>query len=285
MKTLVNAAALERCLAAVERHVNSPRYFGQASQVPKVSLPESIFETINQVAAAIRNPIVFRRRGKFLVVTGLDKVGKETVCFNPRKTTGVQSVVSFLKSLGFNVFALNPPTYGTVMGNLVSAYLGRGESAFSFEGELSDEHAWLLFSLDRAQYNYSLRSWLSRPNSVVLSKGWTERQLAYQMALGIKKARILRFERNLLKQDYTLVLEAPIETLLERLSSDGIPDLYEREPMLRRVFELMSDLARIYPYGEVFSVNASRSVVETSRHVNTKIAELLSQRRVRPVEE
>jgi dTMP kinase len=181
--------------------------------------------------------------GLFITVSGIDKAGKETQCFNPDNLEGVVSIQSLLKGYGYRVYAISLPSYNSLLGALVGAYLGRSDirHKITIIGRIDDDLAWILWSLDRGQYAGKISNWLKDRKVAILAKRWTESNLAYQAAKGIDPSRILRFERNVPQPSLTLVIDIPVEEVLRRASK---PDIYEQnisylEEVRRMYFKLV----------------------------------------------
>jgi len=250
---LIKAEELELALKEIEEEV---REASAPEEVELRHVPEPLKEDVER---AIRG-LFYRgeRRGKFLVVTGIDKAGKETHCFNPAKLKGIRAIGSVLDEMGYRVLGVRQPSYETLLGRLVSSHLGFGDL---IEGRVSKDYAWLLWSLDRAQHNFEVVDWLREEGNVVLSKRWCESNVVYQMAQGIDPGRIESFERGIAKQDYTILLDIPVEESLKRSAS---LDRYESPEFLRRVRELYLRLPLYYPYGELYVVDANRGLEEVN---------------------
>lgn len=251
---MISAGMLERALKKVEETVSVP----PPEEVRlELDLPDPLLQEFFKAIKGLFYP-ERERKGKFLVITGIDKSGKDTHCFNPLRLKGVRPIFSLLKEMGYSVLGLKQPSYDTVLGRLVASYLGLGSL---IEGRLSKEFAWMLWSLDRAQHNARVIDWLREEGNAVLSKRWCESNIVYQMAQGIDVERIERFERGIAKQDYTILLDLPAEESLKRSRS---PDRYETLGLLKRIRGLYLELPLHYPYGELFVVNASRSLKEVN---------------------
>ncbi|MEM2740061.1 MAG: hypothetical protein QXQ29_04595 [Candidatus Bathyarchaeia archaeon] len=181
--------------------------------------------------------------GFFIAVSGIDKSGKETQCFNPDSLEGVVSIQNLLKSYGYSVHTVSLPSYDSLLGSLVGAYLGRSDIRYkiTLAGRVDEDLAWILWSLDRGQYAIKVSDWLRSRRVAILAKRWTESNLAYQAAKGIDPSRILRFERNIPQPKLTLVIDIPVEEVLRRAEK---PDLYEQnigylEEVRRMYFSLI----------------------------------------------
>lgn len=212
--------------------------------------------------------------GKMIVVTGLDKSGKETQAFNPERNPKITSIYDYLLSKSYTVLKISLPSYKSTFGSLVAAYLGKEEVSVQILGKLPTEVAWILWSLDRAQHNLAIQKWLRQSSShIVLSKRWTETNIAYQTPLGIDEKRILSFERNILKQDYTLVIDVTPKVAMKRMTdSKEEPDRYETFDFLVEVNERYGNLEQYYPFGRIFHVNGCQQI----KKVNKALLEVLS---------
>jgi len=212
--------------------------------------------------------------GKFLVITGIDKSGKETQCFNPKRIKGVLSIYDFLIGLSYKVLKVSLPSYETNLGALVASYLKK-ESNVIIKGELSKDYAWILWSLDRAQHNGAIIEWLNDdPDNVVLSKRWLESNVVYQKANGIDEKRISNLEENMVKQGYTFIIDLPVDTALKRI--DGLEckeDLYEDAIFLEKVRKLFLNLKDYYPFGKIFAVDG----MDPPDVVNKQILDILKE--------
>lgn len=233
-----------------------------------------------EVVKAVKNLFVkeARREGKFIVVSGVDKVGKETHCFNPRRLKGITSLSSHMNLRSHRVLKIRQPSYETLLGGLVSSYLGRKGSHFKIDGRISEDFAWILWSLDRAQHNRMVMDWIPKRKTTVIAKRWTESNVVYQKARGIDVKRVLRLERNIAKQDLTIVLDAPLEILMNRIIGGHDKDFYESKPMLEKVRKLYLNLPQLYPYGEVFIMNSSRSLKEVNADIISAADEFLAEK-------
>ncbi|HID19188.1 TPA: hypothetical protein EYP27_06585, partial [Candidatus Bathyarchaeota archaeon] len=109
-----------------------------------MKLPITLRKEFTKALKELLNPVKAVRRGFFLVVTGIDKAGKETQCFNPYGIPGVKPVRKFLAEMGVEVFSVALPSYETLLGSLVEAYLKTDHGGVKIEGEVSDDYAWIL---------------------------------------------------------------------------------------------------------------------------------------------
>lgn len=225
---IVDATELRRSLVDIESAVNAADLKGLQSSAGTWRIPRELKGSMFSVAASL---VCFKpspRLGKFLVVSGVDKSGKETHSFNQSKLPQITSVRDHLISLGFDVLPINLPSYDTLLGSLVGSYLGRRRGAAVIKGELGNDYAWLLWSLDRAQFNGEVDAWLAKgPRSVVLAKRWTESHVIYQSEAGVEPRRVIRFEEKVVKQDFTVVLDISPSTAMARLRTRPDRDNYE----------------------------------------------------------
>lgn len=267
----IDGAELEGVLSFIEENIRTiplkELLFEVSSNGHK--LPKELVRGINKAISELVGP---RRQSiaRFIVVSGPDRSGKETQCFNRRHFDGIIGLNKFLFNQGYMVLGLSLPSYHTTLGSIVAAYLNHPKAIWKFDGEISKEYAWLLWSLDRAQHNSRILEWTAKSaRHIVLSKRWLESNTVYQKNQGIDEGRILAFEDSVVKQSHTIVLDAPIPTIKERLRGRS-RDRYEQPEMLQKVRELYLGLPQLYPYGDFYLVDASREM----REVNLDLIQL-----------
>jgi thymidylate kinase len=273
---IIDANELQKSLADVERFVTSSDAEALRSAGMTWRIPAKVVKKFVEVGESL---IAFRpspRAGKFLVISGVDKSGKETHSFNQSRLAKITSVYDHLNSDGFKVLPINLPSYETLLGSMVGAYLGRRDSGVEIRGELSPSFAWLLWSLDRAQFNRKVDGWLAEgPRNIVLAKRWTESHAVYQPEVGVDRGRVITFEGRIVKQDFTVVLDiSPAQALL-RLRSRSDRDNYEHASLIERVRHRYLTLSEIYPYGDVYLVDASRSLEEVNSDILSLVDRIL----------
>ncbi len=268
---IFNAALLDEALRKIERLVDSNDVFNAEveREVESMEVSARLKKEFLKALRGLLNPVKTPRRGFFIVVTGIDKSGKETQCFNPMKIPNVKSVKDFLVELKGEVLPISLPSYGTPLGSLVGAYLGARGVDVRLSGEVSEEYAWILWSLDRAQYNDAVKSWLSWKNHFVLARRWIESNLCYQTVRGVSEERILRFERNIEKPDLMLVIDITAEEALIRA---GEKDRYERLDFLKKVREKLLEISFRGLVGQTVIVNGFGSPSD----VNERLLKILS---------
>ncbi len=279
---VVSADSLGVALKTVEQAVCVNSVSGELAESrlrqARSDLPPPVLEAIISATREALKPLEETRLGRFIVLTGLDKAGKETQCFNPSRLAGVKSVRDFLEERGFKVLAVNLPSYDTLLGSFVGAYLGTAHIAWpvGIEGDLPTDLAWILWSLDRAQHNGRVGRWLAQSRwNVVLAKRWTESHIAYQAALGVEERRILRFERNIAQPDYTLVLDISARETIERSARLGRDvDRYEQASFLAKVRENYLQLAAKRVGGMLRIIDGHGSPQEVNANVLSTLVEL-----------
>jgi thymidylate kinase len=273
---IIDAEELQRSLADVERAVTGYDVEALRSAAETWRIPVKVAKEFVEVSKSL---IAFQpspRAGKFLVISGVDKSGKETHSFNQSRLAKITSVYDHLNSKGFKVLPVSLPSYETLLGSMVGAYLGRRDSVVEIRGELSGSFAWLLWSLDRAQFNSRVDGWLAAGSrNIVLAKRWTESHAVYQPEVGVDRERVIRFEGRVVKQDFTVVLDiSPAQALL-RLRSRSDRDNYEHASLIERVRRRYLTLSEIYPYGDVYLVDASRSLEEVNADILSLVDRIL----------
>lgn len=289
----INADDLENILFTVENIVERSESAGKKAptflqELRKQSkgIPKTLSREFVEVTKILVTPSHLSL-GQLVVMTGIDKSGKETQAFNHENKPGILSLYDCLIGKSFKVLKLALPSYYTALGSLIASYLGKENSQIAIVGNLSKDIAWVLWSLDRAQHNPRVEKWLEgSAKNFVLSKRWTETNIAYQKPLGIDEKRILRFERNIAKADYTIILDIPIELVFRRMETSGeIPDKYETSEFLRIVSETYRNLEHVYPYGKIFHVDGSGSFEEVNKRLLKIISHIESSRSIHTISE
>jgi len=192
-----------------------------------------------------------RRRGLIVAIEGVDAVGKRT-----------QSVLlqAWLKRRRLKAASLSFPDYETPIGGEIRAFL-------SGERDFQAEVRHMLFAANRWE-KVPIISRSRTENDVVIVNRYTESNLVYGAANGLRLEWLAALEDGVPRSDLVLVLDAPPKGLVSR--RPGPKDSYERDhDMQVRVGELYRELAPRFGWtvidgsGSIQSVH--RSVAEAVR--------------------
>jgi len=148
-------------------------------------------------------------RGILISIEGIDAVGKRTQA---------SILSSWLHSKGYPTRTISFPDYGTTLGAEIKAFLLGGRS-------YSPEVRHLLFAANRWEKKDELESMLSTPGVVIVNR-YSESNLAYGVANGLKLEWLVNLEVGLPKPDEVIVLDAPPSVLQSRRGRSK--DEYER---------------------------------------------------------
>ncbi|ADY00363.1 MAG: dTMP kinase [Vulcanisaeta sp.] len=164
----------------------------------------------------------------FVAVEGIDGVGKSTVISMLRKK---------LESNGYRVYTTAEPSQSPI-GRLIRDWLLKPSSNAAHPSIFA-----LLFTADRVQHYYGEVKPKLDSGYLVITERYMESTLAYQGAMGLPQEWLMELHRFVPRPDLTIILDAPIETVIGRLSNRRELEVFEvnkeflskvREFLLRR---------------------------------------------------
>ena len=149
------------------------------------------------------------RKGKFIVIEGIDQSGKKT-----------QSILlrNRLKKKGYKVGYISFPKYNTSIGKLVKKCLH--DDSFSLE------MSHILLSANRWESEKEIRYKLENMDFVVCNR-YCDSNIAYGLANGLKKEWLENLDLGLPKSDLTILIDIPITESVLRKSENR--DRYEKD--------------------------------------------------------
>lgn len=153
-------------------------------------------------------------KGILISIEGIDAVGKRT-------QTSILS--SWLRAKGHTTHTVSFPDYGTTLGKEIKSFL-LGMRNYP------PEVRHMLFAANRWEKKKELESILSR-TSVVIVNRYSESNLAYGVANGLRLEWLANLEKGLPKPDTVIVLDAPPAALHSRRGPNQ--DEYERNSGLQ----------------------------------------------------
>jgi dTMP kinase len=175
--------------------------------------------------------LLLQKKGFLLVIEGIDGTGK---------TTLAARLAERLRETGRTVVLLREPTDGEY-GRRIRALAKDGRQNVRPADELE------LFIRDRIENcRENIRPALERGEFVVMDRYYLS-SAAYQGALGLDPEMILnRNERIAVLPDLVLLLDIPVQTGLQRISSfrKSGPDLFESGPYLEKVRSIFLGIRR-----------------------------------------
>ncbi len=196
----------------------------------------------------------------FIALEGIDGVGKTTIALRLAK---------ILESYGYRVFLTSEPTNSPI-GVLIRDWLLKDEEA-SHPAVYA-----LLFVADRVQhYHGVIRGYLDR-GYVVITERYSESTIAYQGAMGLPIEWLEELHRFVPRPDLTVVLDAPLNVIAERLKSRGRLEKFERNlDFLAKAREILLKRASSFGYP---IIDTNRDVGEVVNDVLNLVLNLLKRR-------
>jgi len=193
------------------------------------------------------------KRGKFIVIEGLDGCGK---------TTQLKLLTEKLREQGEKVIETNEPTKGSV-GKLVRQVLEK-------KVILPPDALQLLFVADRSDHlKQTIKPALSA-GKVVISDRYLWSTIAYG-SLNLDKNWLLSLHRYCLYPNISIFLEVKPKTCLQRIGLRGEnKTIFEEEEKLRRVWQTYQWLAKKFRE-DIIIIDGERKPEAISREILNKI--------------
>ncbi len=196
-----------------------------------------------------------RTKGVLIGLEGIDAAGKKT------QTSLLESG---LRSRGLKVTTMSFPDYTTVIGKEIRGFL---EGTRIYPPEVRH----MLFAANRWEKKDWIEGLLER-GDVVLVNRYTESNLAYGVANGLRLDWLSNLEEGLPRTDLVLVLDAPPSATYDRRASTG-KDQWERDLKLQeQARAAYLRLARKFGWRVV---DASLNIDEIRRSVSKAVSTLL----------
>lgn len=179
----------------------------------------------------------------FIAIEGIDGVGKSTVISILRKK---------LERDGYRVYATAEPSQSPI-GKLIRDWLLKPGSVAVHPSIFA-----LLFTADRVQHYYSEVEPMLNSGYLVITERYMESTLAYQGAMGLPQEWLMELHRFVPRPDLTIILDAPIETVIGRLSNRRELEVFEiNKEFLSRVRSILLERASLNNYPVI---NAGREL-------------------------
>jgi len=185
------------------------------------------------------------RKGKFIVIEGIDQSGKKT-----------QSILlrNRLKKKGYKVGYISFPKYNTSIGKLVKKCLH--DDSFSLE------MSHILLSANRWEAEKEIRYKLENMDFVVCNR-YCDSNIAYGLANGLKKEWLENLDLGLPKSDLTILIDIPIIESVLRKSENR--DRYEKDrKFLNNVKSRYKKLATMNKWSRI---KGNKSKEEVSKEI------------------
>jgi dTMP kinase len=199
-----------------------------------------------------------QKRGFFIGIEGIDAVGKRT------QTT---LLTSWLQSKGLKTGFASFPDYSTKIGEEIHAFFHGGR-------DYPPEVIHMLLAANRWEDKRKVESLLAE-NQVVVVDRYSESNLAYGVANGLRLGWLQSLEAGLPKTDLVLVLDAPPEALHGRRPESHDP--YERSSAVQEnAREAYRRLARKFGWK---IIDASQGVQKVHESLATAVAKLVLARK------
>jgi dTMP kinase len=205
-----------------------------------------------------------RRRGRFIVVEGIDGAGS---------TTHSKRLSKVLRRRGDDVRLTCEPTAGPI-GGLIRQVLQR--RLFVPDATGPRAFAWstmaLLFAADRLDHLDSMIVPALRESATVISDRYDLSSLAYQSVTAPGGQDVVPWIRELnkraLRPDLTIVIDGPAEVAAERRGSrGGSEELFENMEIQRRLAGVYARAEELIPGDRVVHVSGIGEVDEVGQRL------------------
>jgi len=192
------------------------------------------------------------RRGKIIVIEGIDKAGK---------TTQANLLLKNLKGKKYVKFDF--PDYSTPVGIEIKQFLDG-------KRDYSDEVKMMLLSANRWEKKSEIESIIGKGTTIIMNR-YYQSNLVYGLSKGLKLKWLLALDEGLPKADLVVVIDIKTNTLVRRSRND-ITDTFEQDLDLirnvRRNYKMLANKFNWYIIDGEDTVNiVNVQVVELVRKI------------------
>ncbi|HEY9398996.1 MAG TPA: dTMP kinase [Nitrososphaeraceae archaeon] len=149
------------------------------------------------------------RKGKIIVIEGIDKAGK---------TTQANLLLKILKS--HKCMKFDFPDYSTPVGKEIKQFLDGNR-------KYPDEVKMILLSANRWEKKVEIERLIGKGTTIIMNR-YYQSNLVYGMSKGLKLSWLLALDEGLPKADLVIVIDIKTKTLVNR-SKNGIIDTFEKD--------------------------------------------------------
>ena len=149
------------------------------------------------------------RRGKIIVIEGIDKAGKTT-----------QANLLLKKLKGKKYVKFDFPDYSTPVGIEIKQFLDG-------KRDYSDEVKMMLLSANRWEKKSEIESIIGKGTTIIMNR-YYQSNLVYGISKGLKLKWLLALDEGLPKADLVVVIDIKTNTLVRRSRND-ITDTFEQD--------------------------------------------------------
>ncbi len=199
-----------------------------------------------------------RARGAFIVIEGIDAVGK-----------GTQTSIlkSWLASKGFSARTLSFPAYETIIGREIKKFLA---GTVRYPPEVRA----MLYAANRWEKKAEIESILLKTDAVIVNR-YSGSNLAYGVSSGLRLEWLLNLEAGLPEPNLTIVLDGSPDKLVSRRGKNK--DSYEGNIDLQaKSRSAYLELAEKFGWTVV---EADRGINETSKMLISAVSKKLDAMR------
>jgi dTMP kinase len=185
------------------------------------------------------------RKGKIIVIEGIDKAGKTT-----------QANLLLKKLESGKCMKFDFPDYSTPVGKEVKQFLDGNR-------KYPDEVKMILLSANRWEKKAEIERIIGEGTTIIMNR-YYQSNLVYGMSKGLKLSWLLALDDGLPKADLVIVIDIKTKTLVKR-SKNGIIDTFEKDlKLIRKVKKNYRILAKEFNW---HIINGENSVNDVNNEV------------------
>jgi len=156
------------------------------------------------------------RRGKIIVIEGIDKAGKTT-----------QANLLLKKLKGKKYVKFDFPDYSTPVGIEIKQFLDG-------KRDYSDEVKMMLLSANRWEKKSEIESIIGKGTTIIMNR-YYQSNLVYGISKGLKLKWLLALDEGLPKADLVVVIDIKTNTLVKRSRNDSTDTFEQDLDLIRNV--------------------------------------------------
>lgn len=190
------------------------------------------------------------RRGKFIVIEGLDGSGQ---------TTQVKILNDFLLNKGNDVLTTKEPTLDSESGQEIRRLLKE-------HTEIDPLDFQKLFIEDRREHLNNKIIPALKEGKIVISDRYFFSTFAFGAAHGSNLDDLVELNSNFLYPDLVFLLEVSPKICVERIKKRGLPaEFFEKEQKLAKVWEVYKTFPERFQ--NIYLINGERNIEEIAKEI------------------